>query len=63
MVAFLWLPTISFDIVFEVEAHKYKAVAQLIKTVNADCWIHSFLARDRFPRDYSDDAVLKLANK
>ena len=32
IVVFLWLSIISSDIVFEVEAYKYKAVAQLIKT-------------------------------
>jgi len=43
IVAFLWLSIISSDIVFEVETYKYKAVAQLIKTLPADCWIHSFM--------------------
>ena len=39
IVAFLWLSIISSDIVFEVEAYKYKAVAQLIKHY---LWIAEF---------------------
>ena len=38
IVAFLWLSII----VFEVEAYKYKAVTQLIKTLPADCWIQFY---------------------
>jgi len=127
IVAFLWYSITRSDVVFEVEAYKYKAVAQLIKhylriaefTVLwslGECsnlqpltrvsalfhrlsitfhdqklrnnknlcgrwemwvyqgtkpWLFSLIAskssqvisfRDGFPRDYSDNAVLKLAD-
>ena len=55
IVAFLWLSIISSDIVglFEVEA--YKAVAQLIKTLPADCWIHSFMIARRMSQPAATD--------
>jgi len=55
IVAFLWLSIISSDIVFEVEAYKYKAVAQLIKTLPADCWIHSFMIARRMSQPAATD--------
>jgi len=55
IVAFLWLSIISSDIVFEVETYKYKAVAQLIKTLPADCWIHSFMIARRMSQPPATD--------
>ena len=46
---------ISSDIVFEVEAYKYKAVSQLIKTLPADCWIHSFIIARRMSQPAATD--------
>ena len=43
------------DIVFEVEAYKYKAVAQLIKTLPVDCRIHSFMIARRMSQPAATD--------
>ena len=48
IVTFLWLSIISSDIVFdfEVEAYKYKAVAQLIKNITCGLLNSQFLTYD-----------------
>ena len=55
IVAFLWLSVISSNIVFEVKACKYKAVAQLIQTLPVDCWIHSFMIARRMSQPAATD--------